>query len=173
MSKLLLSHRYFNRSLKVCSAFPSRKLAADGDIPQAMHPAFLNSKSPKQSAHFKCVRFFGKDCQLRMGQLNIFIVDFAASSTYEGIETQSVANYVRSPHSSSAQDVVRASPSALRQAWRFAERSVLTGRGHHPIRTGEPITGVQEKLRSVTPVPQCNERDQRWRRMPAPQGKSS
>jgi hypothetical protein len=74
MSKLLLSHRYFNRSLKVCSAFPSRKLAADGDIPQAMHPAFLNSKSPKQSAHFKCVRFFGKDCQLRMGQLNIFIV---------------------------------------------------------------------------------------------------
>jgi hypothetical protein len=79
MSKLLLSHRYFNRSLKVCSAFPSRKLAADGDIPQAMHPAFLNSKSPKQSAHFKCVRFFGKDCQLRMGQLNIFYSrDFAA-----------------------------------------------------------------------------------------------
>jgi hypothetical protein len=57
MSKLLLSQRYFNRSLKDCSAFSNRELAADGDIPQATHPAFFEFHSSKQPEHFKCVRF--------------------------------------------------------------------------------------------------------------------
>jgi hypothetical protein len=69
MRKLLLGHRDFNRSLALFS-ISNGTVAADRDIPQAAHPAFLIQVTEAIGASQMRAFHFGKDCQLTGGQVN-------------------------------------------------------------------------------------------------------
>jgi hypothetical protein len=70
MRKLLLDHRDFNRPLRPYSAFSNGTVAADRDIPQAAHPAFLIQVTEAIGASQMRAFHLGKDCQLTGGQVN-------------------------------------------------------------------------------------------------------
>jgi len=99
MYKLLLSHRHFNRSLKVYSAFQSRKVASDGDIPQAARPVFLNSsRRSNRDISNACGSFWNRlSIDRRTGQLNIFIIRFGRRASRLGINNVMVGDAIEKP----------------------------------------------------------------------------